>query len=364
MSGTQYQFSPTPLAPDTFRIAKNQILINRPVVILLLCLIVLALTLFASRAKDDAKEDQLGDYLRKLRYEPVVYTRGEQNHSLLEAQIHGKKLIFMVDTGALTLLDPHSVSELKTLGEWGVTLEDRRIGNITNSTVVLVDELIIGRAHFYNQPSLFRPLKLGFAGTHVDGLLGLDFLIRNYCVLDCGRRRIFLRGGPPSEAESKALEDTFRRSGFAQVNINTNTLATVDIEINELPIRLLVDTGAAFSLLDQPQLKRLKLATVRQQQAQSGTVFPLNDVAGSLSGGTGLSQHQFRVATANNVKIGERIWREVNFGIADLSDWGIGKKDSIVSDVQGMLGSDLLIGYGALIDFGTSKLWLRPAKKS
>jgi len=73
----------------------------------------------------------------------------EGNKPIIKGELSGKKLIFLLDTGCdLTRLNTKSGGRLKTLGELGVELEDGLMGRLTNSWIVLMDNLILGRARF------------------------------------------------------------------------------------------------------------------------------------------------------------------------------------------------------------------------
>ena len=72
-----------------------------------------------------------------------------------------------------------------------------------------------------------------------------------------------MRGEKPSEEASKALAETLSRSGFTNAPLQGTSGFTIDAQINNQPVRLLVDTGAGVSLLDQSELKRLALQPLK-----------------------------------------------------------------------------------------------------
>jgi hypothetical protein len=65
-------------------------------------------------------------------------------------------------------------------------------------------------------PALVRELKMDNKTVAFQGALGLDFVFRNFCMIDCGDRRIYLRGSRPSAQQVGALQESLRRSGFTQ----------------------------------------------------------------------------------------------------------------------------------------------------
>jgi predicted aspartyl protease len=303
--------------------------------------------------------DGLEQYLQRLQYESEHCKRGEQNKLLLTGELRGRSLLFLVDTGAYTCLRPRSVPGLKTVGEMGVVLEDRLLGKISGPSVFVMDKLLIGRSQFVNQPAWPNELKMNSIPQAFDGILGLDFLVRNFCIIDCGAARIYFRGTSPSPDQATALAKTLRRSGFADVSTDRHELMTIDVSINAQSVRLGVDTGATFSLLDESQFKRLGLVALNVKDINSNTISQ-GDAVGTITGFGNIGNHQARVAILKSLQAGERTWKQVYFGVADLSAWKIGKSGGAVADVQGLFGSDLLTGHGALIDFAAGKVWFRP----
>jgi hypothetical protein len=166
-------------------------------------------------AAGEAGEKPLEAYLKPLGYEPVQYKRELYGSPHVEGRIGSKKLIFLLDTGwGFTAVSPAGALGLKTLGELGVTLEDKLLGPLTNAELVLIEKLVIGQAQFLNQPAQVQKLKFDYIQSPYDGVLGSDFFFRNFCLIDCGRRNIFFRGNQPSEQMKKALAETLRRSGL------------------------------------------------------------------------------------------------------------------------------------------------------
>jgi hypothetical protein len=261
----------------------------------------------------------------------------------------------------MTTLDEAQARSLKTLGELGVVLEDSLMGTLTNSSIVLMDKLKLGRAQFLNQPANVRKLEMDYLPTPNDAILGCDFLFRNSCLLDCGARRLYVRAAKPSEEESKALEQTLLRSGFVEAAVRWRGILTVGTEVNQQPVSLGVDTGGAFSVLDNSQVKRLSLTPTRDDHAGTGSLMA-PEIKG-LSVGIGKTgAHQFKVATLKTLQIGPRRWKDIHFTTEDLTAWAIAKPGGPGVDLQGLLGADFLASNGALIDFGNLKLWFAPEK--
>lgn len=315
----------------------------------------------SSWAAGSSQGTGLEDYLKRLGYEPIEITSNERHEPLIEGDIGGRrKRQLLVDTGCrFTLLDTRSAAGLKTLGELGVVLEDNFLGPITNAAIVLIDKLVLGRAQFLNQPARAQKLEMDYIQVPRDAILGCDFFFRNFCLVDCGAQRLYVRGARPSRDQSRALTETLRRSGFVEVPLPTRPGLNVEAKVNGQPLRLIVDTGAPFTQLDESQLKSLGLSVVMQTTPPAGSLIP-EEAAGQVVGVGKIGAHKLRVTTVKNFQIGAKTWQNIHLGVTNLKAWGLLQPGTGLEDEAGLLGRDLLAGQGALIDFASRKLWFRP----
>jgi predicted aspartyl protease len=293
----------------------------------------------------------LESYLVRLGYESIPLEMTEGNHLMVRGVLQGKRRVFLLDTGwSKTTLDRSIARKLKTIGERGGSFEDSILGKLDNRSVLLLD-LQLGQSTFTNQPAVSE--KIQSDGQSIsDGVLGADFLFRNHCLIDCPRKRLFVRGAAPPKEVRQALEVTLRLSGYQGIALDRDTdlALTVMAKANDHPIRLLVDTGAIYSVLDRSQTRRLSLRTI--------------DTQTRIVGVGRIGSAALHAATLNSLELGEFTLRDVMFGVTDLSSWGIGGRAESVTDMQGILGADQLFLNGALIDYTGLTLWLRPAQPS
>jgi hypothetical protein len=113
---------------------------------------------------------------------------------------------------------------------------------------------------------------------------------------------------------------------------------------------LLVDTGATYCVLDRSQKRRLDLRTI--------------DTQTRIVGVGRIGSAALHAATLDLLELGELSFRNIMFGVTDLSSWGIGGQAQSVTGLQGILGADQSFLNAALIDYPGLKLWLRPAQPS
>jgi hypothetical protein len=299
----------------------------------------------------------LEDFFKKMRYEPIKL-QIQEGEALAEGELDtGKKCVFLVDTGwHMTTLDTGIAAGRKTLRERGVELEDSFLGRLTNSSLVLMDKLVFGRAQFMNQPAAVQKLEMDYIHLLYDGALGCDFLFRNSCLIDCGSWQLYVRGAKPTEAETAVFKESLRRGGYIEVPLSINKAFTVEAQINGHPVKFLVDTGAGFSVLDDSLLGPLGLTTVKRDRI--GSRIP-EEEHGYFIGIGKVGIHKFAVATVNDLQLGSRQWKSFHFEVTNLKSWGLAKSGCAWEEVKGLLGQDFLHWRSALIDCGNHTLWLK-----
>jgi len=306
----------------------------------------------------------LEDYLKRVGYLPIALKKGEQDKLLAQGALAGKKRLFVVDTGTVrTALDEGAARGLKSLGELGVTLEDGFFGKLSDPTIVLMDKLTLGSAQFLNQPARVTKLSMDFVFVGGDGVLGCDFFFRDFCLIDCLGYRLYVRASKPSEDTTSAMATTLRRSGFSEVPINLKYGLTIDAKVNGENVKLLVDTGGVFSVLDSALAKRLGLAAVRHEEADTGSLIP-KEWSTKVVGVGKVGAHKMWVTQLKALEVGSLQWTNVHLGVTDLKNWELAEPGNESEEVQGVLRRELLKAHGALIDYHSRKLWFRPEKSA
>jgi predicted aspartyl protease len=284
--------------------------------------------------------------LGHLRYGGVALIKDKKPSLRVEGSLsNGKKCIFLVDTGwTYTTLDPSAAKGFKKIGELGITLEDTLLGTITNSEVVPIPRLKLGAAEFSNQPARIKKLEMDFRHIPQSGVLGLDFLVRNFCIVDVGARHLYFRAAAPSEEEKRALQASLRNSGFTDVHISLRPMLNVGVSINDKLIKMGLDTGAEYTTLDEGFARKLNLRSEN-----------LNLLA---IGNGSIGHHRARVALVSKLQIGEQMVRNYPLSVVDLKYWEQGEHNTFGDDILGLLGYDVLASRGALIDLRGQRLWL------
>lgn len=307
---------------------------------------------WAVGAKPDKQvRPTLEQLLKQLGFGVIPMERNEQNHLYVEARFGGKKRLLSVDTACtMTTLDKSVAKNLKTLKQLGASLKDPNLGVFDDPSIVMIEVLELGSIRLLNQPA--GVMSLGLTFEH--GILGCDFLMRHWCLIDCMDRRLYVRGSALKADAQDVLERSLSQSGYHCARLSrTKALAlTCDAKINAVPVKLLVDTGAPFTILDDEPAKRCGLSL---------------DKTGAYVRGPGkIGDSRLLAARPKSLEIdgGELPSGDFAIGGAELARWDIGEKQSPLENVDGCLGAELLAMTGALIDFPHRKIWFAPPPPS
>ena len=219
------------------------------------------------------KRGSLEEYLRSYAYYPFSLDEQAGERFILFARINERKVVLLVDTGCpVTVLDTRKVSGLKTLGELKMKLADSQFGELADPRILLIDRLAVGGAQFSNQPARAAQLESDYVRLNFEGMIGLDFLLRNFCIIDCGNEQIFFRGARPTPAQSAAMARTFRASGFTEIPIRCTRRLIMASMAGGRPFGWIVDTGATFTVIEDSYRAKLNLKPV--EHAVGGLLHP------------------------------------------------------------------------------------------
>ena len=269
------------------------------------------------------------DTFLRLGYEPIALRRTSENHLFLFGRVNGRRRSCLVDTG------------------WSFTTMQADKSLPTSRLEILK----LGRTTFTNEPARAEKVLFNGQPASFDVVLGLDFLRRNFAVLDCGSRRLFTRQVALSDEAQRDLDDTLRRAGFREIGLQLKTppALTLAARVNGEPVEMLLDSGAVWSCVDERQCARLKLKPMPSTARITG------------AGATG--RRSVAVADVKSLRLGEVDLKDNMLALFDLADWGFAAPGKALSEVQGILGGDLLAATSAVIDCQRLKLWLKPTAR-
>ncbi len=293
-------------------------------------------------------------YLQRAGYYPLKLDRDDNNNLLVKGRLGEQQTTFMVDTGwTVTSAEHRLLKGCKTFGEMGVRLDDDAWGLLDWKEAYLIDSIRLSEAEFLNQPVLADSMKTGDRKAW-HAVLGLDFLLRNHAIIDCLTGWLCLRGTKPDTAICQAISETMIRSGYAEVPLTPpdGFRLLCQPHFNEQAVRLLVDAGAIFSVLDPSAADKLKL--------------PRRETGWKISGVGKSRESELRGVRISTWAFGDSVAKNMGVGVASLAQWFIsstgprkgGKTDREWLVADGLLGADHLFEFGVVIDCRQRRMWV------
>ncbi|RYU90201.1 clan AA aspartic protease [Mucilaginibacter terrigena] len=120
----------------------------------------------------------------------------------------------------------------------------------------------------------------------------------------------------------------------------------LDIVIFNKPFKVVLDTGASRTAFDHELLVQVN---------QEAPII----ASERLSTGLGTNTMESATAVIENIWIGDLLIPELEVAVLDLSTINIAYREMGHPEVLGVLGSDVLMKYNAVIDFGKKTLKLK-----
>jgi predicted aspartyl protease len=282
--------------------------------------------------------------LRQLagyRVVPVHY--GPLNKMIMSFRINGQRASLLVDTGANQIILDAAAAE-----SFGIKPSQRGLRYIRftqingqDLPVGIAQSLTAGGMNFGSSPVVLRGSTHSDTGTgHVDGLLGLDILLRHKAVINCRTRLVFFKVDPARQMNLSAVASSAK---FIRVPLRReeNGALTVPCSIHGQSARLLVDTGAFVTTFHESFLKSLRIAS---EPTRISARFP--------SGAT----QPIRAARINDLTVGNFKMPPDKFGVTTLPNFVTQQGGAIVG---GILGMDMLYICHAIIDLDSMSLFLK-----
>lgn len=291
-------------------------------------------------------------------YEAVPLTRGPQNHLLVQGSVKGQPANFLIDTGAES-----SFLQADRAERLGVRLSGAQAFTGRRSFPVgSLDDLRLGRMSLGNITfSIYRAAQLGgpvpgLGGRAADGIIGRELLRRYKAVINCRTRQLFLRG---TAARSLNLAAVARAQGFTAIPIEeTRRGLTVPCVIRGRPGRLLLDTGAFLTGLDDDAARVLGLAGQPSQATArgfDGRVRPLQlvQVDDLNIGGVAIPPQK--------IVVGDLFTRKQLRTVTGMGriEYYAARPTARGDRIYGLLGSELLDIHQAIIDLDTLTLFMK-----
>ena len=195
------------------------------------------------------------DVLQRDGYGSVELIKGGENKLYVPAEINGKKIRLLLDTGwgtdGITVgIDPPT---LHIVPEKRVELAISASGARTPIRRGIAQSIVMGNVHILGAPIYFGRFS-------EFGVVGHGFLKRNSAIIDLTNLRLYLR--PPGKGRRVDLSAALTAMGMAKAPFfdAPHGSAVLNVEVNGLPTQMALDTGAQISVLD---IRFAKLASTK-----------------------------------------------------------------------------------------------------
>lgn len=302
-------------------------------------------------------------------YTLVQMSKIATGHDVLKASINGQTGWFIVDTGAISIINERllnqyyidSADKIKTQQAAGA-------GGLIEIDSYPIDELLLaGHQVPIKQVGStdLDTVTLGLynaTGKMIDGLIGQDVLIAMQAVIDVAEQRLYIKNqqvNHPVTGESERLnsESITHESAISELKVTALplvplrfkdydlTFLTIEVTINNQQGLLIIDSGASRTMLSSSQLTDFGLGAAQ-----------VIDVQSSSGAGGAFSLQHIKVPA---IAVGGFTTGQAHIFHHDLSPL----IDFITSQtgvkVAGVIGQDILLKHQALIDVGGRVLYLK-----
>ncbi len=281
-------------------------------------------------------------------YESVPLRFGGANRLALTATIADRPATFLLDTGAaLSSIDRSAVRDWK-LGPPGREsgIARTKMMNGRKADVVWLPDLKAGGMRFGPLPMTVLPAGVHFGdygNEPLRGLFGSDLLRRFEAIVNCASGRIYFKTDPHAGVDlARVLEPL----GYVAIRLEQRRgVYYAPCKLRKFAFKMLVDTGAFTTIFRQKKIELFGVPSEKTKMRQRG----LNGYATTLSR-VQPSEHRLSVGGV-----------PIPFAVSATNDPLLERSSEF--DELGILGCDLLGRHGAVIDYSTLTLWLRPAGK-
>ena len=284
-----------------------------------------------------SRPTQLNGYkAARVHYSPL-------NKMIMSVRINGQCANLLVDTGSnQVILDAASAES------FGVRPSQRDLRYLQYTRingqllpVGFAQSLIAGSMNFGSTLVTLRDSSHSYTGdTRVDGVFGLDLLIRYKAVINCRTKLIFFKVDRTRQVDLSSVASAEK---FTKIPLRreANGALTVPCLIYGRPARLLVDTGAFITIFHEAFLRSVGISV----KATRVSAHFARGAARKVSTGQ-----------INDLKIGGFKMPPAKFGVTTLPNFTLLQNSPRIS---GILGMDTLYNCHAIIDLDGMNLFLK-----
>jgi len=326
--------------------------------------ILLIATLTLSHGQAQQNGGTLVGFLAKQGFGGAKLERRFGNHLFVPVSINNRRGALLIDTGS-----PYSLIDANSAKTFGLAVEKTgaNVGGMFGHSwerygASKVKSIAVGNCMVTNVPvaitdlSDFNTDRTGPATgshiaesrnlTHVNGILGINEMVKFGMIVDCARQMLYINPNGPNSSVSQSLSGFLSSRGFTRIPLRLTANHHFDVEgtLNGQGTRFIVDTGASTTLVD------------KEIAVRSGT--PLTALWGVGGNGAGGLHGGLGRASVKELGIGSFELANAEVAVAHVSGEVLLSKSTAESNA-GVLGQEYLSSNFAVLDVGGRALYLR-----
>ncbi|HTH47103.1 MAG TPA: hypothetical protein VMB21_06305 [Candidatus Limnocylindria bacterium] len=277
---------------------------------------------------------------------PLERTDDKRIYALVT--IHGKVTRWLVDSSsAMSRSIPSFVKNLPLAGTNGEPEHDAVLGPLTNhpNPIYIIPQLSIGSLTISNTPVTAFSLH---GREQLTGVFGLDFLIRNDCLIECSKPTLYVRNWESATKANRDHEVSDVAKGIYACPMKLTKIGMqVPAIINTYRVLLVVATASWATFLDDSTAARFKI------RGEASSTYALGPTQVEKSA---------RKFTAKMLALGFFRIGNADIGIVDLDALNPRSSAEDIDRVAGTLGMEHMMWNFGLIDVCGGHLFLAPTQ--
>ncbi len=278
------------------------------------------------------------DVLRRDGYGAVELNKSGANRLFVKSQINGEKVNLLLDTGfgAPGITVGFNPAKIHVTPQKGINAGSGASGKMVAVGHGMADSVVMGNVQIKGAPIYF--------GRFADsGFVGRGFLKANSAVVDLTNLTMYLR--PPGTGRLVNLSAALRALGMSEVPFTESSDGhfLVDAELNGIPAKMMLDTGAQVTEIDSRFAEAAKARGWHRDN-----VYRV-DAAGAVTHGD--------LAGTKTLSIGGTPLRAPTVLLGSLSVY-----NSSRGKIVGVLGLDVIGQNWGILDFGQKKFYFAHPK--
>jgi predicted aspartyl protease len=277
-------------------------------------------------------------------YKAVRVHYGPMNKMIMSVRINGQPANLLIDTGSNQLILDADAAQVFGVRPSQRGLRYIRFTKIQGESlpVGFVQNISAGNMNFGSSLATLRgsnDFRTGTGAGHVDGVLGLDILLRHKALINCRTKLVFFKVDQTRRIHLASIAATEK---FTRVPIQQeeNGALTVPCSIQGQSTRLVVDTGAFVTILHESFVKSLGLVSETTR----------------ISAQFGRGSRRMNAAKIDPFNIGAFKVPPEKFGVTALPQFALQQGST---KIAGILGMDTLYICNAIIDLDGMNLFLK-----